>query len=300
MTTASDTVIALPHRAVARVAGEGAEAFLERLVTFCAAKTAPERPAYGALLTPQGKVLAELFAFRDADGVYWLDAPAEGFDDLLAALKRYRLRAKIEIAAAPELAPVWSPRADGVSQTLSGADPRGSGFGARGLAPAGAGGAGGAGAEDAAALAAARITLGAPTQGLDYGPSEVFASDVNIDLLNGVDFAKGCFVGQEVASRMKRKAQARRRTLIARFEGAAPDFGATLEVDGLEAGRILSAMEGAALALVRVDRLEAAAGRATLADGRSVQLAFPDYFPPEARAWGAENASAAGANHSGG
>ncbi|MCG8443834.1 MAG: folate-binding protein, partial [Caulobacterales bacterium] len=132
---------------------------------------------------------------------------------------------------------------------------------------------------------AARLALGLPEQDADYGSEDVFPADVNLDLLRGVDFAKGCFVGQEVVSRMKRRGSVRKRTLIARLEAAAAPKGTPLTAGGSTVGELLSSAGAQALALVRLDRLEAAGGPDTVLDagGASARLRFPDWFPAEAR-----------------
>jgi folate-binding Fe-S cluster repair protein YgfZ len=104
--------------------------------------------------------------------------------------------------------------------------------------------------------------------------------DVNYDLLGGVDYKKGCFVGQEVASRMKRKGDARKRTVIADFDGAPPEKGTPVTAGDSTLGHVMSGVDGAALALVRLDRWESARadGRAVLAGDRELRLRLPDYL----------------------
>jgi hypothetical protein len=128
-----------------------------------------------------------------------------------------------------------------------------------------------------------RMGLGVPESGADFGSEEMFLLDVNYDALNGVSFEKGCFIGQEVTSRMKRKSAPPRRTLIARIEGAAPEKGVKIEAGGARLGQILSAADGAALALIRLDRWEKAkaGGAALLCEDRPLTLVSPDYLKPE-------------------
>jgi hypothetical protein len=125
-----------------------------------------------------------------------------------------------------------------------------------------------------------RIALGVPECGKDFGPDEVFLLDVNYDALNAVSYKKGCFVGQEVTSRMKRKGEARKRTVVARFDGPAPEKGAAIVAGDSSVGEILSGTDGLALALVRLDRLAAAreARQALKVAGRGVEIEIPSYL----------------------
>jgi folate-binding protein YgfZ len=127
---------------------------------------------------------------------------------------------------------------------------------------------------------ALRLSLGVPEFGRDFAGEEVFLLDVNYDALGAVSYGKGCFVGQEVTSRMKRKGEIRKRTLIARFDGAPPAKGAAISAGDQAVGEILSGAEGVALALVRVDRLKEpqGEGRALVAEGRPLRLTVPDYL----------------------
>lgn len=271
----------LPQRGVLSVTGAEAAAFLDGLLTCATAPLAPGRCGYGALLTPQGKVIAELFLFAGPEGGILLDAPRAGLGDLAARLQRYRLRAKAEIAdASRRWTSAQSFRADAAPPTegaLIAPDPRGP-FGLRALLPATPI----LPQADEAVHHADRIALGLPEQGADYGPEEVFPADVGLDLLNGVDFAKGCFVGQEVVSRMRRRGTVRRRTVIA--EADAPlTPGAPVMAGDSELGRLTSVAGLRALALIRIDRWAEAEGRPLLAAGVGLRLRWPDWTPPSAR-----------------
>jgi folate-binding protein YgfZ len=125
-----------------------------------------------------------------------------------------------------------------------------------------------------------RLALGVPEFGKDFIGEEVFLLDVNYDALGAVNYRKGCFVGQEVTSRMKRKGEIRKRTLIARFDGDPPPAGAAVTAGDLDVAEIQSGGPGIALALARLDRLKAAeaAGAAPAADGRKLLMTFPDYL----------------------
>lgn len=260
----------LSRRGVVHVAGDGVRAFLDNIVTCKTAKVAPGRPVYGALLTPQGKVTHEMFVHDGGADALLLDVHAATRGELIKRLTLYRLRAKIEIADVTD--------AHAVLQSFGGGnDPRVPGLGDRTLAPADAGA-----APDDDAYDAARIERGLPEDGSDYAPETVFPADVNLDLLNGVDFAKGCFVGQEVASRMKRKGAVRKRTVIVEADAALVP-GAEITAGEAKLGAVTSAVGAAGLALLRLDRL-ANANAPPAANGAAVRVRFPDWFPAEAKA----------------
>ncbi|MEO1136199.1 MAG: folate-binding protein, partial [Pseudomonadota bacterium] len=127
---------------------------------------------------------------------------------------------------------------------------------------------------------ARRIDLGVPEFGADFAGDEKFLLDVNYDSLNGVNYKKGCFVGQEVTSRMKRKGEARRRTLIAAFKDAAPQKGENITTGASTLGEIMSTAGNLALAQIRVDRWEKARaeGETISCAGEALQLHIPAYL----------------------
>ncbi|MGZ8370657.1 MAG: CAF17-like 4Fe-4S cluster assembly/insertion protein YgfZ, partial [Caulobacteraceae bacterium] len=121
-----------------------------------------------------------------------------------------------------------------------------------------------------------RLTLGLPDPARDCIPDKTWPIEANFDLLNGIDFKKGCFVGQETTSRMKRRGQIKTRMLPVAFEGAPPPFGAEVLAGDLRAGEVLSGRAGAAMALLRVDRIT---GGDLSVDDRNVRVEFPRWFP---------------------
>jgi len=238
----------LPNRAVLSLAGPDTLALLERTVTHTVADWPEGAARYGALLTPQGKVIADYIAHRTAEGVL-IDVHEDAAEDLLKRLKMFRLRSAVEIARDESRVSALLP--DGAP------DPRSANLPKRAAVPAGdAPGA----LPDWDALA---IAAGVPEWGRDYRAAEVFPTDINMDLMGGIDYRKGCFVGQEVASRMKRRGKIRKRTI--RVLGGALIKGAPV-IGGTEVGTITSVdmAEGRGLALVRLDRLQ-----------RAISLALP-------------------------
>ncbi len=248
----------LPDRAVIRLAGEDARAFLNGLVTNEMSGEAPS--AFAALLTPQGKVLCDMIVHAHEDALY-LDIPAPAAEDLIKRLTMYRLRRKIEI----------SDESETLGVLIGGdapPDPRHADLPARSIA-----GRGVPTADDG--YNAARIALGAPELFKDYTPSELFPADVDMDWLNGVNLKKGCFVGQEVVSRMHRRGTIRKRMLPARIDGGALDFGTEITAGGKPVGTVRSSLGEAAIVLVRTDRVEKAEGPLEAA-GRAVELLRTD------------------------
>lgn len=246
-------------RAVIAVSGEEAREFLQGLVTNSLGEVAEGRPVFAALLTPQGKVLHTMTVHAAPDGVL-LDVAADGADDLIRRLTMFRLRRKIGIA---DLRGQTSVRlGEGAP------DPRHPDLPARAIVD-------GAADNDWAAYDAARIAAGVPELGRDYGAEEVFPADVNLDLMHGVDLKKGCFIGQEVVSRMHRRGNIRKRTLRIAFDGPAPAYGAEIvDEAGAAIGTVRSTGQGIGLALVRIDRLETAQG-VLQADGVPLTITGP-------------------------
>ncbi|WP_031554984.1 YgfZ/GcvT domain-containing protein [Parvularcula oceani] len=253
----------LPGRAVLSLTGEETVPFLQGLLTANLEKLSSGGVTHTALLTPQGKVLSAFFVWRREDGVLIDAAPGEA-QPLLQRLRLYKLRAKVEIED------VSGRFAVVVSGDGEAADPRLAALGARRLCE-----------EDAEkgdpdAYEARRIALGVPEFGADYGSGEVFPMDVNLDALGAVDYKKGCFVGQEVASRMFRKGEVRKRSWRVLGEGPLPK-GAPVTAGGSTLGTVTSSHGGSGIALLRVDRAQRAE-EAPQVEGLPVTLLAPDYL----------------------
>ena len=276
----------LADRGVVAVTGPEAASFLNGLLTSDVAALSPGRAGYAALLTPQGKILFDFLALATEDG-FLLDVPAALAADLAKRLRFYKLRARVEIADRSGdlgVLVLWGDAADaGVGRAFD--DPRLPGLGRRVIAGA---------AERAAALAAPgpvraaasdwhahRIGLAVPEGGLDFAYGDAFPHDADMDDLGGVDFGKGCYVGQEVVSRMKHRGTARRRVLpVAAVSGAVlPPAGTEIAAGGRAVGTMGSSAGGRGLALVRIDRVRDAldAGLALEAAGVALSAALPPW-----------------------
>lgn len=268
----SDFLTALPGRAVIAITGEDARSFLQRVITRGPEGLAPGGAMFSALLTPQGKVLADFILFDDGEGGLLIDAPASEAAGLVKRFSLYRLRARADIALRPDLG-VAGARGEGEAELRTVAlaaapDPRSASLSLRAIVPAG-------GPEDEAGYEAARIAALTPEFGRDYGPAEAFSTDVNHDLMAGIDYRKGCFVGQEVASRMHRKGGVRKRTVRLDIDGPAPFVGTAVTAGEAPLGAITSSFGNQALALIRVDRLEAAGGETVRAGDAPARITLP-------------------------
>lgn len=254
------------HRRLIAVRGPDAAEFLNRLITN---SIRPDEPIhYAALLSPQGKVRADFFVWAADDG-FLLDVAAARAELLAQALNLYRLRANIAIAPL-DGGVFWSPEPIANAQP----DPRGP-FGWRLLAPPQTP------PPEADPLAARRAAWGLPDLAIDAEIEEVFGLEALLEELNGVDFHKGCFIGQENVSRMKRRATTRKKFCRIAFEGPPPPFGALVTAGEAELGSVRTIGEGRAIALLRLDRALAAA-EPLLANGAPLRLDLPDWLsPPE-------------------
>jgi tRNA-modifying protein YgfZ len=261
--------VRLRSRALIVLGGADWRDFLHNLISQNVETLAVGEIRFGALLTPQGKVLYDLFVIGREDGCV-LDVAAEHRDAILQRLMIYRLRAKVTIA--PDEAEVIALFGDGAAPGDGWlADPRLAGLGWRGygLTPPQ-----GVAERDEASYAAFVRSLGVPGPA-DWGTEQTYPIEANFDLLHGVDFKKGCFVGQETTSRMKRRGTVKTRFLPLSFEGPAPAPGAEVLAGDLRAGQVLSGADGLAMASLRLDRIE---GADLTVDGRPVQVVRPDWF----------------------
>lgn len=272
----------LTDRGILRVSGEPARHFLHNLVTANIETLTPGHARYAALLTPQGKIIVDFFVVEapvEDGGGFFIDAPKALVPDLAQKLNFYKLRAKVTIEALEAMAVLaaW----DGIGATEYGLDyrdPRLPALGQRLLVPAEVAreAARDLGAElvDAAEYEAHRIALGVPRGGVDFIYGDVFPHDADLDKLNGVDFKKGCFVGQEVVSRVEHRGTARNRIVPVEFEAHAAEDGTPVMAGDKNVGTMGSSAGKLGLAMLRVDRVAdaMAAGVPLLAGGVPMKL----------------------------
>ncbi len=269
----------LEDRGVVSVAGADAAGFLQGLLTNDVERLEPGEAGYAALLTPQGKILFDMIVVRtpDADGAaYLLDCGAAQAADLAKRLGFYKLRAEVAVAdvsAIRAVAAFWGGEPAAIEGGLLYADPRDPRLGWRAILPRPIAAA--VGTEHLNEYEGLRIGVVAPKGGLDFAYGDAFPHDANLDLLHGVDFDKGCYVGQEVVSRMKHRGTARRRIARVKLAGPPPAPGAPVMDRELAVGVLGSSSGRVALALLRLDRVEdaAAAGRTLSAGGVGLTLA---------------------------
>jgi folate-binding protein YgfZ len=259
-------------RAVLAVEGPEAENFLHNLVTADVLGLAVGDARYTALLTPQGKILFDFFVVRTAEG-YLLDCAASQFDELKKRLTFYRLRAKVTIAHRGDLEVGVSPGA-GFGE-ISYADPRLREMGWRMICEAGS-------LPEGNGFEAARIRLGLADSDGDIGSANLFPHEANFDQFGGISFTKGCYVGQEVVSRMEHRSTARSRILPVKFEGAAPPRGSEIRSGDKAIGTVLSSENDSALALIRLDRLEESVPP-LLTEGVAVHVQKPSWVTYEVK-----------------
>jgi folate-binding protein YgfZ len=250
-------------RAVFRFSGADAHKLLNDVVTGPIPQV-EGKAAWWALLSPQGKVLAEGLAGW-ADDALWLDVHASVADDFFKRMKMYRLRASVVIDDLRA-----SHRVGWASEMEPGAIVHQGRVGYRVIDRADE--AKGWMADDSD-YARARIAAGIAELGQDFAPDSVFAHDIGMDILDGIDFAKGCYVGQEVVSRMKHRGTARRRPVIVHgVETAAPVLA-----DGRDSGTVGRVVDGEAVGILRLDRF--GAGVEATVGAKAVTLELPGWAP---------------------
>jgi tRNA-modifying protein YgfZ len=277
----------LPDRGVVKVSGGDARDFLNGLVTTDVTLLRPGFGRFGALLTPQGKITVD-FLITEAPsgdgGGFLIDCPRALAQALADKLGFYKLRAKVAVENLSDslgVLAVWGGD-PAIKPDLAFADPRHAALGWRILIPEElaqkAADLIGADLLDSAAYEAHRIMSGAPRGGLDFIYGDAFPHETNMDRLHGVDFDKGCYVGQEVVSRMQHRGTARTRTVRVILDGPAPESGTAVLAGDKPVGTMGSSADGAGLALVRTDRVVDAldAGIALTSGGLAIRLAEPD------------------------
>jgi folate-binding protein YgfZ len=291
---AERSFVELAERGLLAVAGEDRGAFLQGLISNDVEKVAPSRAIYAALLTAQGKYLHDFFVAALGE-TFLLDGEAARLADLQRRLAIYKLRAKVTLA--PEagglavfavfggdaLAALGLPGEAGAARPYAGGiafvDPRLAALGARLIAPRDAGAAAlrdsGFAAADFAAYDRLRLAAGVPDGSRDLAIEKAILLEAGFDELNGVDWQKGCYIGQELTARTKYRGLVKKRLMPVRVEGTLPPPGTPITLDGKEVGELRSGRDGVALALLR---LEAVAGGQSLQAGEARVTALkPDW-----------------------
>jgi folate-binding protein YgfZ len=278
----------LADRGVVRVSGEDAKSFLDGLITCDLDRVSPQAARLGALLTPQGKILFDFIVFQapeEIGGGYYLDTLRVFAPDLAKRLGFYKLRAKVSVEDLSETMAVvagWDEHRPDDEVGLVAEDSRLPELGWRAIVAA----------QDAEEFAKApieayhahRLALGIPEGGRDFLFGDAFPHEALMDQLHGVDFDKGCYVGQEVVSRMQHRGTARTRIVPAIYEGGfAADVGVEVTAGEKALGKTGSGMAGRGLLMIRLDRAAdaLAAGQPILAGGIPVRLEKPHWvnFP---------------------
>ena len=285
----------LSERAVLKIGGADARTFLDGLVTNDMAGVTPDQAGYGALLTPQGKIIVDFFVIAlpgDDGGGFLIDTPAATAPELIRKLVLYKLRAKVTVEDLSGTATVIAATDGGLLPPDVGvvfADPRFAGMGDRAIVDL----------DDVSSLTSAspddyhahRIVTGVPDGGKDfgYGGTSTFPHEALLDQLGGVSFTKGCYVGQEVVSRMEHRGTARTRCVPVVFTGGfRSEWGVEIRAGEKLIGHIGSTAKGRGLAMVRLDRWAdaLAAGEAVMGGGLEIALVKPTFirfpFPGEA------------------
>jgi folate-binding protein YgfZ len=276
----------LPDRGVVKVVGDDARKFLNGLLTTDMDTVSPGNARFAALLTPQGKIVVDCIVAEApaADGGgFFIDCPRALASSFATKLNFYKLRAKVMVEDLSEILGVLAAW-DGNKKSDLGlcyTDPRVPALGLRVMIPLhlakNTATDLGATLVDAAEYEAHRIALGVPRGGNDFTYGDAFPHEADMDQLAGIDFDKGCYVGQEVVSRMEHRGTARTRIVGAEYDGAAPEAGVAVLGGEKNLGTFGSAAAGHAIALLRIDRVAdaIAAGSAISAGGVPVRIVKP-------------------------
>jgi folate-binding protein YgfZ len=259
----------LRDRALIRVSGAEAQSFLQNLITTDVVSLGADEARPGALLTPQGKILFDFMVWRDGDS-YIVETDSGQREALSKRLAMYKLRAAVDL------------KVEGEGLTISWGDDILPGWKDSRFAKAGievSRNAGQHGDSDPSAYDALRAANGVAVSGSDYVLQDAFPHDVLMDLNGGLSFKKGCYVGQEVVSRMQHRGTARRRVVTVTGAEPLPASGSEITAAGKPVGTIGSVVGHTGLAVIRIDRAgEAiAAGTPLLAGGVAVTVALPTW-----------------------
>lgn len=268
----------LRDRTIILIEGAEAEHFLQNLLTTDLDQLGPGEAKPGALLSPQGKILFDFLISRTGTNGFRLDCRAEQADDFIRRLTLYKLRAKVDISR-PDEVNVFSAWNDEPEAAPAGADWFSDArFPAEAQVRRGYGASVAADASPAEWMAL-RIAYGIAEGGADYAPGDAFPHDVLLDETGGIGFRKGCYVGQEVVSRMQHRGTARRRVMLAAGEADLPESGTQVTTGGRAIGTLGSVAGRNGLAITRIDRVAdaLAAGQSIEACGVAIALSVPPW-----------------------
>lgn len=268
----------LPHRSVISVAGPDRVEFLQGLISNDTRKVAPDRAIWAALLTPQGRFLNDMFVADSGSDTFYLETERERAPALAKKLKMYTLRSKVtveDLGAALEVAAAFgddTSKAFGIEGAVSFDDPRLGTLGVRVIAPAGQAAtllsARGFTEAPLASYDALRLPLGVPDGSRDLQVEKALLLENGFDELNGVDWKKGCYMGQELTARTKYRALIKKRLFPVKVEGALPEPGTPVHRDGEEVGELRSGTGDRALAMLRLDAARGNGGPLTAGGAR--------------------------------
>ena len=231
----------LPHRGVLHIKGADRVPFLQGLVSNDVTKATAQTGVYAALLTPQGKFLHDLFIWSFPN-VLWIDCEAARADDLIQRLTAYKLRSQVEIENVSDRFDVWAVWGDPHLPELGGRLFMEKGTVPTDVTPVGF-----------ITYDTHRLTLGIADGSRDLEIGHSTLAEGNFDLLGGIDWKKGCYVGQELTARMRYRGLAKKRLFPVRGEGTLPPHGAPLTLNGIEAGEMRSSCGNNGLALLKID-----------------------------------------------
>ncbi|MBY5588964.1 folate-binding protein YgfZ [Rhizobium leguminosarum] len=266
----------LKDRSLLFVSGAEAQSFLQNLITTDIIALGADEARPGALLTPQGKILFDFMIWQDGDG-YMIETDAGQRDSMLKRLTMYKLRAAVTLAPSTEegVTVSWGEDAEDSQGVRGSQGARDSRFAKAGVTLTHRPGKHGDSAE--ALYDALRISHGIVTSGSDFALQDAFPHDVLMDFNGGLSFRKGCYVGQEVVSRMQHRGTARRRVVTVSAATDLPGTGTEITAAGKPVGTLGSVDGGNGLAIVRIDRAGAAmaAGTPLLAGDTPVSLVLP-------------------------
>lgn len=286
-----------PARSVIAVSGEDRQEFLQGLISNDTTRIGESRAIFAALLTPQGKFAYDLLLVGES-GRYLIDAEQARRAELLKRLKMFKLRSKVtlddldadfivvNLFGGDSLARLGLAAEPGTAKALGGGiafvDPRLPDLGARAFLPRASHAQTlaelGFGAAPAGTFAKLRYELGVPEGSQDLIPDKSILLESGFDELHGVDWQKGCYMGQELTARTKYRGLIRKRLFPVKIEGADPAAGSPILLDGKEVGEIRHAAAGSGLALIRLEHLDAMSGKMGEVDGAHISVSVPAWM----------------------